>query len=362
MTGVKAGPDGKCQLVEMPLPTIKKDEDVLVRVFASAINRADTLQRRGLYPAPPGESDVLGLEMAGKVVVAGRNNGSSLSVDATGATVNAATSQWAPGDRVMALLAGGGNGEFAVVPSTQLLPIPPRFSFKEAAAIPETWLTAFQLLHFVGKAKAGETVIIHAAASGVGTAALQQALGAGLNVVAVAGSDDKLRVIEKLAEETLHKLKTAHPDRSLGRLLRTVNYKASPEWAKTVLAPAGIKADLVLDPVGGSFWRNNIEALQMDGRWVLFGTMGGGTVEGGLLAQLLRKRVTLVGTTLRNRSAQYKGELTQRFREQVLPLLAEGVFSPIIDREFDLAEIQAAHDRMESDANIGKIVIRVANE
>jgi NADPH:quinone reductase-like Zn-dependent oxidoreductase len=263
---------GVCRVGERAVPA-PGDGEYLLKAHYSAINRADTLQRKGQYPPPPGAPDSLGLEVVGEVIGAGPG----------------AAGGFKPGDRVMALLAGGGNAEYVTVPGGQLMRIPEALDYKHAAAVPETWLTAFQLLHFVGHAKRGETVVVHAAGSGVGTAAVQLAIGAGCKVIAVAGSDEKLAAVRALAEETVRKIRAsavaagppaaapgsggsgegaaeggAHSGEP-GELLATVNYKSNAEWGKAVGAasPGGHGVQLVLDPVGGSFWRGNVDALAM---------------------------------------------------------------------------------------------------
>lgn len=342
------------QLVKEPIPQARKYE-LLLKVHYSAVNRADTLQRRGLYPVPAGCTEVLGLEAAGEVVAHGPD---------------ADAAKYPIGSRVMALLSGGGNAEYVNVHEAHVMPIPDGVDYKTAAAIPETWLTAYQLLTVVGGAKRGDVVLMHAAASGVGTAAVQIASKVlGLHVVAVAGEDRKLEAVKALG---------AHA---------SINYKTlNGEFAKPAREAAASVGrdgvDLVLDPVGGSFWRQNAEALGTDGRWVLYGTMGGGSVDGGLFAQLLRKRITLTATTLRSRSVEYKGELVASFARDVLPALAaacrtgltgshtgsasdadaEGVcLQPIVDSVYSLSEAQQAHNRMETNANIGKILLQVTS-
>ena len=348
MRGVVASA-GRCALSgALPLPALRPHE-LLLRVAYSAINRADTLQRLGKYSPPPGASQVLGLEAAGIVV-------------AHGAAVGAA----APpvGARAMALLSGGGNAEFVACDWRHAMAVPERLSLREAAAIPETFLTAFQLLHLVGRAQPGEAVVVHAAGSGVGTAAVQLAAAHGLRVVAVAGAEAKLATARRLGAAA------------------AVNYKESKDWAADVLAaiaalpPApgssggggggggagGGGADLILDPVGASFWECNARALAVDGRWVLYGSLGGSAVEGPLFARLMAKRAQLLATTLRNRSDDYKAALVAAFAERALPGLAAGALAPVIDAEFELADAQAAHERMESDVGNGKILLRVFGE
>ncbi len=324
---------GACEVQKRALP-VPRPGEVLVAVHTSAINRADTLQRKGLYPPPPGVTDVLGLELAGTVVeYALPPTGDAAPLP--GVTV--------PGARVMALVGGGGNAEYAVVRAEHLLPVPQGMSLATAGGVPEVWLTAFQLLHFVAKVRAGQTVLIHAAGSGVGTSAVQLAVAAGCRVLATVGSDAKADVARKLGADV------------------AINYKAE-DWSKAVLAASPSGVDVILDPVGGSYWRGNADAAAMDGTWVLYGSMGGGAVEGPLLSLLLRKRVSLLSTTLRTRSDAYKAELVRAFAERALPALASGALIPIIDSTYRMADVQAAHAHMESNGTIGKVLLEVAGE
>ena len=339
---------GLCKLVERSLPPVAAGQ-VLLRVAWSAVNRADTLQRRGLYPAPPGASDLLGLEAVGVVV----RHGEGVAAPAAGA-------------RLMALLPGGGNAEYVAVSPLHCLAVPASMTLREAAAIPETWLTAFQLLFVEGVASrvglegsplqgalAGTVVVVHAAGSGVGTAAVQLAVAAGATVVAVAGSEEKLAACAALGAA------------------RGVNYKAGgePGFAARLREACGAGgANLILDPVGASFTAANAEALALDGTWVLYGSMGGlklssdAAAADGLLGAILRKRARLVGTTLRNRSGDYKAALVDRFSQAALPLLASGVLKPVIHAELPLEDTDKAHALMEGNETIGKIILRVSGE
>lgn len=321
--------DGACVVAERPVPE-PVGREVLVKVLASALNRADTLQRKGAYPPPPGASDILGLEMAGEVVSAGPD----------------AASTWQPGQRVMSLLAGGGYAQFCAADERLLMPLPDGFTIEQGAAVPETWLTAFQLLTKVGEVQPGDVVLVHAAGSGVGIAAIQLAVGLGARVVAVAGADSKL----------------AHAS-SIGAFA-TVNYKTVPDFADAVLAATeGKGANLVLDPVGGgAHMAQNLKAIATEGRWVLFGLMGGLTPEGNLLGTILRKRITIRGTTLRARSNEYKAELIGAFSAHALPKLSSGEYKVQISHTFPLEEADAAHKMMESNATLGKLVLTVAHE
>lgn len=321
--------DSKCVVVERPMPE-PQGREVLVKVRHSALNRADTLQRKGAYPPPPGVTDILGLEMAGEVVSCG----------------TAVEGAWQPGQRVMSLLAGGGYAQYCAADERLLMPVPDGFDLAVAGATPETWLTAFQLLTKVGEVQPGDIVLIHAAGSGVGIAATQLAIGLGAKVVAVAGADSKLE----------------HA-RSLGAFA-TVNYKAVPEFAGAVLeATGGAGASLVLDPVGGgAHMAQNCRAIATEGRWVLYGLMGGVEPQGALLGSILSKRITIRGTTLRARTIEYKAALIEAFSQHALPKLADGSYVVQLDRAFDLGDAQAAHELMESNATLGKIVLNMPHD
>ncbi|KAK7108611.1 quinone oxidoreductase PIG3-like [Littorina saxatilis] len=308
--------------VERPVPG---KGEVLIKVKATAINRADTLQRKGLYPVPAGVTDILGLEAAGEISEIGPG----------------CNQRWKVGDRVMALLAGGGNAEYVSSPEGQVMPIPSTLDFPQAAAIPEVWVTAFQLLHAIGKVMAGETVLIHGGASGVGTAAIQLCVQAGARPLVTAGSAVKLETTRNLG--------------AVGNF----NYKEDDVVAEVMRATNGKGVNIVLDCVGGSMYETNINVLGMDGRWVVYGLMGGGNVNGDLLRKVLAKRLSITGTTLRSRSLQYKEQLVQDFSRLALPLFENRTFRPVIHTLFPLAEIGRAHELMEDNLNTGKIILQV---
>ncbi|XP_069831802.1 quinone oxidoreductase PIG3 isoform X2 [Dendropsophus ebraccatus] len=312
---------------EVPRPILKEGE-VLVQVHASALNRADLLQRRGMYAPPPGASEILGLEAAGTVAALGPG----------------ANERWKVGDRVMALIAGGGNAQYVAVPAQQLIPIPPGMSDTDAAAIPEAWLTAFQLLHFVGKVQKGETVLIHAGASGVGTAAIQLCRLAEAVPMVTVGSSEKIDIAKKLGAAA------------------GFNYKEEDFGKKCLEATNNVGADIILDCVGATHWQKNLQCLNFDGRWVVYGLMSSGEINGDLLAKLLWKRGSLIGSLLRSRSSKYKAELVKAFTEQALPHFASGGpihLQPIVDSVYPLEKIADAHQRMEDNKNTGKIVLQI---
>lgn len=311
---------------ETSVPVLK-DKHVLLKVYYSAINRADTLQRQGKYPPPPGESNILGLEAAGTVEKLG-----------PGAT------KWKIGDRVMALVGGGGNAEFVAVHESHLLPVHALLSLREAAAIPEVWLTAFQLLHFVAHIKAGESVLIHAGGSGVGTAAVQLAKLAGAEAFVTAGTQEKINLAKSLGAS------------------EGFNYKEGPFVEKLLNVTNGRRVDVILDCVGGSMWEQNIDAIAMEGRLILFGTLGGTSLNGDVIRSIMGKRLSVIGSTLRARSCEYKSRLITSFQEMALPHFLTGTLKVVIASVLPFEELAKAHQIMESNANAGKIVIEVIPE
>ena len=300
-------------------------EEVLVRVRASALNRADVLQRRGLYPAPPGApADIPGLEFAGEI-------------EARGALV--ATLQ--PGDRVMGIVSGGGQAEKLRIHERLCLRIPPGMSFEDAAAVPEAFLTAYDALFLRGRLQPGEVVLVHAAGSGVGTAAASIATVAGARVVALSRSAEKRRRLEAMG---IHRVL----DPAAGNVAETIR-----------MAAGGEGVGLALDLIGAAAWALNLEVLALCGRLVLVGTMSGAKVDADLGA-LMRKRLTVVGTVLRSRPIEEKIELVQSFARTMLPLLAAGRLRPVVDRVVPLEDAASAHASMERNENFGKIVLTIS--
>lgn len=301
-------------LGEAPEPVLREGE-VLVRVRATAVNRADLLQAAGKYPPPPGESEILGLEAAGVVEETG--------------------------ERVFCLLPGGGYAEKVAVPRSMLMPIPERLSFEEAAAVPEAWFTAYLNLIREGALAASEVVLLHAAASGVGTAAIPLAKDAGARVVATVRSAAKAGTLEALGADL-------------------VVDTTARDFAEAVEERFGkASVGLVLDPVGGATFAGNVRLLARGGRLVLIATMGGGSAELDLRA-VLTKRLRIVGSTLRARPLAEKADLTAAFVRDVLPGFADGRFRPLVDSVFPLERTADAHLRMASNANVGKMVLTVA--
>ena len=294
--------------------------EVRVAVAAAGLNRADTLQRRGAYPAPAGyPADIPGLELAG-------------TVESVGHGVVA----FEPGDRVMAIIGGGGMATHAVVHERELIPVPDGMPIEEAAAIPEVFLTAFDALFAQGELRMGETLLMHAVASGVGTAALQLARATGARVVGTSRSADKL---ERCAELGLD-----HP----------VN-TADGTFAEAVKALGG--ADLIVDTIGAKYLAENLKAVKTRGRIVVLGLMGGreGEIPLGLL---LRNRVSLIGSVLRARPLEEKGALAQRFIAEALPLFEAEKLKPVVDEVMPMSAIAEAHARMERNETFGKLVLR----
>ena len=303
-----------------PIPS---DQEVLVKVHATALNRADTLQRRGMYPPPKGASPILGLEIAGEVI-----------------KIGAAVEQWKVGDRVCALLPGGGYAEQAVVPESILLPIPKGLSYIDAAGIPEVFLTAFQALTWLAKLKENEKVLIHAGASGVGTAALQivKKIGGKSWVTASAG---KHEICLNLGAE------------------KAIDYKTE-DFEKAILEYTnGEGVDIILDFIGQPYWEKNINILKPDGRLIILAFMGGAAAGITDLRKVLVKRLNIIGSTLRARSLNYKSELSQELYQFAWPSFEDQTFKPIIDSVFDWKEVADAHRLMEANKNQGKIILKV---
>lgn len=307
---------------DAPRPEPAADE-LLVGVEATALNRADLLQREGAYPPPNGASDILGLEVAGTV-----------------AEVGSSCKGWTVGDRICALLPGGGYAEYAVVPQQMAMRIPGTLSFEEAAAIPEVFLTAFQALFWLGDLKGNERVLIHAGASGVGTAAIQLARAVGATPYVTASAPKHEACLALGAEAA-------------------IDYKTEDFAHRIAKLTDGKGADVILDFIGASYFDANIQALARDGRLVILALMGGRTVDSVDLRSLFAKRAHILFTTLRSRSLSYKIDLTQDFARRMLPLFDEGKLQPVIDSVMAWQDVQKAHRRMGANENIGKIVLRV---
>lgn len=308
-------------LVERADPVAGPGE-VLIDVAAAGVNRPDVLQRRGQYPPPEGASDIPGLEVAGTI-----------------AEVGPGVDGWRSGDRVCALASGGGYATRCVVPAPQCLPVPPSLDLVAAAALPETYFTVWTNVFERGRLAAGETLLVHGGSSGIGTTAIQLAVARGARVIATAGSDDKCRACEALGASV------------------AINYRSADFVEIVRERTAGRGVDVVLDMVGGSYLPRNLAALAPDGRLVQIGLLDGQPLGQLDLRRVLGRRLTITGSTLRNRSIEEKGRIAEALLREVWPLVARGEARPVIDRTFPLEQAAAAHRLMESSAHVGKIVL-----
>lgn len=299
-------------------------DELLVDVKATALNRADLLQKRGLYPPPPGASEIIGLETAGVVKEVGSN-----------------VAGWKPGDRVCALLPGGGYAQQVTIPAGMAIPIPDNLSFEEAAAIPEVFLTAYLNLFVLGQLQPGQTVLIHAGASGVGTAAIQLVREAGATSIVTAGSAEKLDACLTLGANN------------------AINYKEGPFATAVKELTGGKGVNIILDFIGASYFEQNIKSLAMDGKLIIIGTMGGAKAESFNLGLLLFRRLQVIGTALRSQPVEKKIELTQSFMDFALPRFKDERLVPVIDSIYEWDEVNEAHERMEKNLNTGKIILKV---
>ena len=311
------------QSCERPMPRIRPGE-ILIRVLAAGVNRPDVFQRLGQYPVPPGASDLPGLEVAGEIV----------DGDLTGSGFN-------KGDLVCALVQGGGYAEFCTAPLAQCLPVPKGFSAVEAAALPETFFTVWSNVFQRAALGEGETLLVQGGSSGIGTTAIQIATALGHRVFATAGSADKCRACEELGAE------------------RAINYKTEDFAAVVKELTNGKGVDVVLDMVGGDYLPREIDCLADDGRIAIIALLGGAKANVDL-GQVLRRRLTITGSTLRPRPVAFKEQIARELRERVWPLLEAGRIKPVIHEVFPLADAAAAHALMESSAHVGKIMLNVA--
>lgn len=320
---VRPGDEAVLQLVELPSPAPGPGE-VLIRVVATALNRADLLQRQGRYPPPPGASDVLGLECAGEIIRVGEGVPSTRL-----------------GERVMALLAGGGYAEEAVAPAGCALPVPPAFTWEEAAALPEAALTVFLTVFQLGRLRPGETLLVHGGGSGIGTTAIAMGREMGAEVVVTAGTPEKCERCRQLGAR------------------EAICYREEDFAARLRDLTAGRGVDVILDPVGAPYLARNLAVLAQGGRLVLIATMGGGEAPIDLRT-VLRKHLEIIGSTLRSRPAAEKEALAAAFLASFGEALQAGRLRPVIDSVYPLAEVAEAHRRMAASAHLGKIVLRVS--
>jgi len=306
---------------EKPQP---KAYELLIKVHSTALNRADTMQRKGQYPPPPGDSPILGLEIAGVVVEIGKD-----------------VTEYKVGDKICGLIGGGGYAAYAVIPAKQALPIPSNLSFEQAAGIPEVFLTAFQAINWIGKLQKEESILIHAGASGVGTAAIQIAKAIGAKVFVTASKGKHATCLELGAE-------------------KAIDYKSENFEEKIKAYTNGKGVDMIIDFIAAPYLQKNINSLNFDGRLVILALMGGFKLESLNMLPLLFKRIKIQGSTLRARTLGYKGNLTKDLHAFAWHLFEKGEFKPVIDSVYDWSEVAAAHEYMEANKNIGKIILRIS--
>jgi NADPH2:quinone reductase len=314
------GPD-VLKLADVPKPEPQRGE-VLITVSAAGVNRPDVAQRKGVYPPPPGApQDIPGLEVAGVV-------------EAVGAEVT----MWQPGDKVCALVSGGGYAEYCVAPEGQCLPVPEQLNFTEAASLPETFYTVWSNVFDRGKLQPGESLLVHGGSSGIGVTAIQIAKALGSAVYVTAGSDNKCRFCEQLGAT------------------KAINYKQEDFVEAIKQATQGNGVNVILDMIGGDYTPGNVDVLADDGRLVMINTMKGKDANVNL-SVVMRKRLTLTGSTLRSRDVAFKSAIAQVLLKQVWPLINTGVIKPVIHQTFPVQDAAAAHRLMESSSHIGKIIL-----
>jgi NADPH2:quinone reductase len=305
--------------VQLPVP-VPGEAEILVKVAAAGVNRPDVMQRKGLYPAPKGAPETPGLEIAGEVIALGKG-----------------VTRWKLGDKVMALVIGGGYAEYALAHESHALPVG-NLPMIEAGAIPETFFTVWHNVFQRGALKSGETLLVHGGSSGIGTTAIQLAKHFGAKVIVTAGSPEKCDACRKLGADV------------------AVNYKTEDFVEQVKTATDGKGADVILDMVGGDYIARNYEAAAVEGRIVQIAFMGGAKAEVNF-QRIMLKRLHHTGSTLRSRSVADKGAIAADLEEKALPLIVSGKVKPVIYKTFPLDQAAAAHALMESDAHIGKIVL-----
>lgn len=316
------GAEDVLKIGEAPVPALGA-EDIRIRVRATAVNRADLLQRQGMYPPPPGASPIIGLECAGEV-----------------SAVGSAVQGWKVGDRAMALLPGGGYAEEAVVHHGSSMHVPAALSFEEAGALPEVFLTSFLNIFMLGEIKPGGAALIHGGGSGVGTASITLLKEAGMRALITAGSDEKCQRCRAHGADV------------------AINYRAGEFAPQVREATDGKGVDVVLDSIGGKYLAANLDCLAVDGRLVIIGLIGGAKADINL-AMLLLRRLRVIGSTLRTRSVADKAEIVTRFLARFGDALATGRIKPVIDRVFSLEQAAEAHRVVQSSTHFGKVVLRV---
>jgi NADPH2:quinone reductase len=309
------------QLAEHPLPAYTTNE-ILIKVMAAGVNRPDIKQREGKYPPPPGApQDIPGLEIAGVITAVGGN-----------------VTQWQIGDKVCALIAGGGYAEYCNAPEAQCLPVPDNLSFIEAASLPETFFTVWSNVFDRAALKGSETLLVHGGSSGIGVAAIQMARALGHTVYVTAGSDEKCSFCEQLGAA------------------KAINYKTAQFAAVIQELTAGKGVDVIVDMIGGDYTPGNIKSLAVEGRLVMINTMKGKDAQVDL-AQVMMKRLVITGSTLRARDIGFKGEIAKKLKAIIWPLLKSGEIKSVIHAVFPARDAAKAHELMESSAHIGKIML-----
>jgi len=310
------------KVTERPVPAPKASE-ILIKVAAAGVNRPDVMQRAGKYPVPPDASDLPGLEVAGEVVAKGD-----------------AVTQWKPGDKVTALVHGGGYAEYCVAPQVQALPVPKGLSLVEAASLPETFFTVWGNVYDRGRLAPGESLLVQGGTSGIGVTAIQMAVATGNRVFATAGSDEKCAACIRLGAE------------------KAINYRTQDFAAEIKAATGGKGVNVILDMVGGDYVPKELKSLADDGRLVFIAFLRGSKTELDI-NEVLRRRLTITGSTLRPRPVEFKGYLARNLREKIWPLIEAGRIKPEIYRTFPLAQASDAHRLMETSEHIGKLVLTV---
>jgi tumor protein p53-inducible protein 3 len=321
----KPGDAGQLKIGEIPTPLPDKNE-ILVKVHAAALNRADIMQREGRYPPPKGASEILGLEMAGEVFSIGSN-----------------VEKWKKGDRIFGLLPGGGDAEFAVINELMANPVPSGLSYEEASAIPEVFLTAYQALFRHSKLKKGEKILIHAGASGVGTAAIQIAKVIGGEIY-ITASREKHEACLGLGAGT------------------AIDYKKEDFVDKINARTDGKGVDVIIDFISGPYFMQNLNSLAVDGRLIMLATLGGTKFGDADVRQILKKRLTIIGSTLRSRTRDYQIRLNEEFISFAFEKFEKGILKPVIDKIFDWKDVSEAHRYMEENKNTGKIVLKISDQ
>ena len=318
----KPGGPEVLQPVELPTPRLGP-HDVLIRVAAAGVNRPDVMQREGKYPPPPGASDIPGLEVSGTIAECGPE-----------------VERWRTGDRVCALVSGGGYAEYCVAPEVQCLPVPAALDLVEAGGVPETFFTVWTNVFERGRLREGESFLVHGGSSGIGTTAIQMARAFGARVFATAGSPEKCAACERLGAE------------------RAINYKTDDFAAVLLELTGGRGVDVILDMVGAAYFSRNLDLLALEGRLLQIAVLHGAKAEINLV-RLLRQRLTVTGSTLRARTVDEKGAIAKALKKAVWPLLETGKIRPIIYATFPLTKAAEAHRLMESGSHIGKILLTV---